>query len=121
MSSTDLAICETSSACDQYDGKRIQVIGIYTLYDPYPPNKKFKAPPIVRLELSDENKGPFLEPFWHPQSERTSTEIDKFKGQKVCVTGTYYSSQPSNPDNPEQATSLGGPCIYPVETIVAVN
>jgi hypothetical protein len=121
MNQPNLITCDTLAECNQHDGDRIRVVGIYTLYDPYPKNRKFEAKPLVQIELSNQEKGPFLEPFWHLDAERPADEIAQFNGRKVCVTGTYYKTQPVNPKDPPQAVSFGGSCIHPVETIEVVS
>jgi hypothetical protein len=35
------------------------------------------------------------------------------------VIGTFLSEMPPHPTDPPHAASVGGPCLHPVETIVA--
>lgn len=111
-----LPTCSTNAACDAHDGKTIVVIGTYRLFPDQPNTDYTGVPRAVRLEL-DDGPGPFLEPYWHKEAVRPDAEIRQHIGKKVRVMGRYVRQQPQNPDDPPYASSVGGPCLHPVQKI----
>lgn len=105
-----LPICRTVADCQARDGLRVAVVGIYRHYPDLAGVDYSAAPRAVRLELAD-GPGPFLDPFWSPRAIRPQTEIDRYLGQRVRVVGLYHRNMPPNPDDPPQASAMGGACI----------
>jgi len=101
--------------CDAKDGARITIVGIYRYYPDLPGIDYSQAPRAVRIVLGD-GIGPFLDPFWSNRAIRPQSEIDQYLGKRVRVTGRYHKDMPHNPDDPDFASAMGGPCID-VETI----
>lgn len=116
----NLPTCATVAACDANDGKLVAVMGAYQLFPDQPGIDYTGVPRAVRIAL-DDGLGPFLEPYWHKEAVRPAAEVTKYLGKKVRVTGRYYREQPKNPDDPPYASSMGGPCIHPVENIEPVE
>jgi len=108
--------CTTVATCDANDGQTVTVAGTYQLFPDQPGVDYTGVPRAVRIAL-DDGPGPFLEPYWHKQAVRPAAEIARYLGKKVRVTGRYYRVQPRNPDDPPHASAMGGPCLYPVESI----
>ena len=71
----------------------------------------------MQRQLPAPGKRTLLEPYWHKQAVRPEVEVSRYLGKKVRVTGRYHRVQPKNPDDPPHASAMGGPCIYPVESI----
>lgn len=111
--------CTTLAACNARDGERIVVAGLYCHFPDVPGIDYSAAPRAVRIELED-GLGPFLDPFWSPKAIRPQAEIARFLGKPVRVTGRYHRNMPRNPDDPPQASAMGGPCIE-VESIEAAR
>ena len=116
MRDETLPTCTTIAACNANDGKRIAVIGIYGMFPDQLGIDYTNIPRAVRITL-DDGIGPFLEPYWHNDALRPEDESSKYLGKRVRVTGRYYRQQPKNPDDPPYASTIGGPCIHPVEKI----
>ena len=117
MSDQTIPTCTTVAECKGHDGKRVAVVGVYTLHESNP-NRKLDddSPKPVRLVLAGE-KGPFLEPFWHKDAVRPKDEVAKYQGKTVRVTGTFHAQQPRDPSAPPHAAAMGGSCVHPVESI----
>jgi hypothetical protein len=111
--------CTSVAACDARDGERITVTGVYRHYPDMPGIDYSASPRAVRLTL-DDGLGPFLDPFWSQRAIRSEAEIARHLGKRVRVTGRYHRTMPRNPDDPPQASAMGGPCIE-VETIEAAD
>ena len=105
-----LPVCTTLAECNARDGTRIAVVGVYRHYPDVPGVDYSEAPRAVRIDLED-GLGPFLDPFWSPRAIRPRSEIEQHLGQRVRVTGVYHKDMPRNPDDPPQASAMGGPCI----------
>ena len=105
-----LPVCTTLAECNARDGTRIAVVGVYRHYPDVPGVDYSEAPRAVRIDLED-GFGPFLDPFWSPRAIRPRSEIEQHLGQRVRVTGVYHKDMPRNPDDPPQASAMGGPCI----------
>jgi hypothetical protein len=116
----NLSACTTIAVCDANDGKQVAVVGTYRLFPDQPGVDYTGVPRAARIAL-DDGLGPFLEPYWHKQAARSDAEIARFVGKKVRVIGRYYREQPRNPDDPPHASSMGGPCLHPVERIELVE
>jgi hypothetical protein len=114
--SGDVPRCRTVVECDAHDGDEIEVVGTYRFFPDQPGVDYTGVPRAVRVEL-DGGAGPLLEPYWHPDAVRSASETERFLGREVRVRGRYLTQQPRNPDDPPQASALGGSCIHPVETI----
>jgi hypothetical protein len=114
---TELAACRTLADCQARDGQRIAVVGVYRHYPDVPGIDYSAAPRAVRIQLKD-GLGPFLEPFWSPKAIRPAAEIDRYLGTPVTVVGRYHAQMPRNPDDPPDASAMGGPCLE-VETIAS--
>ena len=108
-------ICTTLAGCNARDGARITVVGVYRYHPDLPGIDYSQAPRAVRLVL-DDGIGPFLDPFWSDRAVRPQSEIDACLGKRVRVTGRYHKDMPQNPDDPDFASAMGGPCIE-VETV----
>ncbi len=109
--------CTTLADCDAKDGARVAVVGVYRFYPDPPGVDTSGAPRAVRLQLTD-GVGPFLDPFWSARAIRPVPEVEQFLGKRVRVTGIYHKDMPINPDDPPQASRMGGPCLE-VERIEA--
>lgn len=109
--------CSTRAECDANDGKRVEVIGVYTVWDPLPSRKIDHPPARQVLLMLGEEEGPYLEPYWHDRHERPLDEIARLKGKKVRVTGKYHRTMPPHPTDPPEAAALGGACLHPVEAV----
>ena len=117
---SELPICTTLAECLEHDGERVQALGVYTLYDPFPGRKQGpERTLLVYLQTGEAEHGPFLEPFWHPDAIRTAEERQQYADEQVKVVGVFYAQQPRQPGEPAEAVSFGGPCIHPVESIDA--
>lgn len=112
-------MCGTIVDCDAKDGARVVVVGTYRLYPDQTGVDYSAAPRAVRLELGD-GLGPFLDPFWSSRALRPASEIEQFLGKRVRVTGVYHKTMPKNPDDPPQASAMGGPCLE-VERVEAAR
>jgi hypothetical protein len=113
----NLPTCSTRAECDANDGKRVQVVGVYTVFDPLPKRKRDHPPARhVKLVLGGED-GPFLEPYWHDGAERPADEIARYEGKKVRVVGKFMRDMPPRPGDPPHAAAMGGPCLHPVESV----
>lgn len=103
-------VCASVADCDAKDGARVAVVGVYRFYPDAPGIKSSDAPRAVRLELAD-GIGPFLDPFWSSRAIRPAAEVEQFLGKRVRVIGVYHKTMPRNPDDPPQASMMGGPCL----------
>ena len=113
---TGLDICTTLAECLTHDGERVEVVGVYTVADVFPSQKRdSELPRPVQLMLDGE-PGPFLEPYWHAQAVRSPEEMARYRGKRVRVRGTFRRRQPPNPD--PRAASMGGACLCSIEEIV---
>lgn len=116
-----LPSCETMVDCQKFEGKRISVIGIYTVWDPLPKRARDHPPARqVMLIFADGEPGIYLGAWGYPGHFRSLDEIDNFAGKQVCVTGKFLRKMPPHPKASEDAESLSGPCIFPVEEIKLV-
>jgi hypothetical protein len=109
-----LPTCTTLAECKAHEGKRVTVVGIYTLFNVMPARPLDKETAPVRIVFGDEI-GPYLGAYWHPDARRAQSETTRLEGKRVRVTGTFLSAMPPNPD--PRAASLGGPCLHPVESV----
>jgi hypothetical protein len=116
-----LPICTTNAECDANDGKRVEIVGTYTVWDPLP-ERKLDHPPAqqVILVLAGE-EGPYLEAWGQPQHKRPLDEIARFQGKQVRVKGTYLKTMPPHPKPNPRAADLAGPCIHPIESITLAD
>jgi len=116
-------VCTTLAECESHDGERVVVVGVYSMYQYMAPTQLPDDDVPVRIVLAGEPgpvTGPILGVFWMASTKRPSQEIVRFKGKKVRVTGTFRRDQPKNLDTPDMST-LGGPCIHPIESIEQVD
>ena len=101
--------CSTMAACNEADGKRVHVVGVYTVYDSMSVRPKDMPPPRqVELRLGGQD-GPFLGETGSDDFLRPLDEIARLRGKRVRVTGTFRTTPPPDSDN----DSRGGPFIYP--------
>ena len=118
--STDLPVCATRAECDLHDGRRVTVVGVYTVWDPLPERSDDHPPPTqVLLTFAGGEEGPYLEAFGYDGHHRELDEIARYRDRTVRVTGTFLREMPPHPTDPPWATSLAGACIHPVEAIEA--
>jgi len=107
--------CTKFSECIQHDGKRVELVGTYTLYYvPRPQAHKAKRP-VVRIQLED--KAVFLAPLWSKQVRRDQSEMDRFAGKRVRVRGVFNKYIPHAPGDPPQAVKFMQPAMFPIESI----
>lgn len=118
MSDDNLPTCTTMAQCSAHEGKRVIVVGVYTIYNVVPARPLDKETAPVRIALGGE-PGPFLGAYWHQSAKRDASEKARLDGKRVRVTGTFLGNMPPNP-NP-RAASLGGPCIHPIESVDAAE
>jgi hypothetical protein len=116
MTDQTLPTCTSFAECVAHDGQRVHVIGVYTEFHVLPPKARGGEPGPIRIMFGDE-KGPFLEPYWHAGALRPPDERARYLGKRVQVTGTFHKIQPTDPANPPEAAALGDPCIHPVEAV----
>lgn len=101
--------CSTMATCNEADGKRVHVVGVYSVYDSRSVRPKNMPQPQqveVRLEGQD---GPFLGETGDDDFLRPLDEIVQFRGKRVRVTGTFRTTPPPDSDKDPR----GGPVIYP--------
>lgn len=115
----NIPICTTLAECMAHNGERVQIIAIYTVWDPLP-ERAWNHPPAqqVLLMFGREEEGVYIEAWGHKGHMRPLDEIVRYSGKKVRVTGKFLRDMPPHPVDPPDATSLSGACIHPVETIV---
>ena len=109
--------CSTWEACLPHDGKRVAIIGIYTLRRPLAGMKGGEDVVRVRIIPEGGRRGAYLEPYWDPKSVRDAVEQASFEGKRVRVVGKLYLQPPPAPGDPPDAAEMGGACIHPVEEI----
>ena len=95
------------------------MVGRYRHHPDLPGFDYSDTPRAVCIELAD-GPGPFLDPFWSSRALRPQAEIDRHLGRRVRVVGRYHRFMPRNPDDPPQASAMGGACIE-VESIEAAG
>ncbi len=106
------------SELTNFEQKSVWIKGRYTIHNPYPKGKFRPSNLPVKIVL-DDDKGVFLEPFWHPNSIQNPKDIEQFRERLVYVKGTFYSEMP--PDSTrlgEIVSTMGGACLFPVDSIV---
>jgi hypothetical protein len=105
------------AACKAREGQRVQLVGVYTLYDPMSSRTRDMPPRQVTLRLLDDDIVPFLGAPGHDDQFRPLDEIARLGGKRVRVTGTFHMTTPPDPDhNPKEAV-LNPPYIHPIERI----
>jgi hypothetical protein len=116
-----LPICRSMADCDLHDRQRVQVLAVYQVWDPLPDRAQNQAPAQqVMLVFANGEEGPFLEAWGYEGHQRPVSEISRYRGQQVRVTGTFLRQMPPHPTDPPEAASLSGPCLHPVEKIELV-
>ena len=118
MPDDNIPTCTTMAQCSTHEGKRVTVVGVYTIYNVVPARPLDKEAAPVRIALDGE-PGPFLGAYWHHGAKREASEKARLEGKRVRVTGTFLGTMPPNP-NP-RAASVGGPCIHPIESVDAAE
>jgi hypothetical protein len=109
--------CSSLAECKAHDGERVHVVAVYSVWDPLPYRPDGLPPPRqVMLRFGDQD-GPFLGAWGRDGHLRSLDEIARFRGKRVRVTGRFLSVMPPHPTDPPHAASLGGACVYPVDTI----
>ena len=116
MAEDKLPTCSTIAECSAHDGKRVQIVGVYTLHNVMPGRPLDRDTAPVRITL-DDGPGPFIGAYWHRDAIRPQDERARLDGRRVRVTGTFLRQMPPNPD--PRAASLGGPCVHLVERVDA--
>lgn len=113
-----LPTCTTLADCLLHDGERVNVVAVYSVWDPLPV-RAANHPPAqqVMLMFGPDKEGPFLGAWGHDGHMRALDEIARYKNRKVRVTGKFSRQMPPHPTDPPEAASLNGPCIHPVESI----
>jgi len=111
---SDLSTCTSLSACAAHDGKRVQIIGTYTVESPLAGKKGGGGSTLSLIDLGDGTV--LLEPYWHQDVVRSDEEIARCRGKKVRVTGVYHAKPVPQPGAPD-AVSYGGACVHPVEKV----
>ena len=109
--------CTTFAMCAPYDQERVELVGIYRVWDKRSGATSGETSSRrVTITLDDADGGPFLEAGHDPRHSRSPDEIARFRDQRVRVVGRFVRSMPQvRPPHEEQ---LGGPCISDVESIV---
>ncbi len=107
--------CTKYSECLEHDGKRIDIVGTYTLYYVPRPQRSKSRRPVVRIQLED--KAVYLAPLWSKEVRRAQAEMDRFEGKKVRVRGVFNKYIPRAPGDPPQAVGFKQPAILPIESI----
>jgi hypothetical protein len=117
--SDDVPTCTTLDRCRAHDGERVEVVGTYTVWDPFPdrPDDLEPARQVI-IALEPDEDGPYLGAWGRPGHLREPAEIARLAGRKVKVIGTFHGTMPPHPTDPPEAASLGGPCLDPVESVV---
>ncbi|HEV7475358.1 MAG TPA: hypothetical protein VGN90_14990 [Pyrinomonadaceae bacterium] len=119
--SDELPQCRAIDECRAYDGKRVQLFGVYTPWSPANPKAFDPERQAVRIQLGAD-LGPFLEPFWNPGAARSADEIARLSGKVVRVVGVFRANMPSDPsESSGVAAAIGSPCIQNVESIDSVD
>jgi len=116
---TTLPVCTSMAQCAAHDGERVVVTGTYSLYQYMAPTQLPDDEVPVRIVFAGEPgpvTGPTLGVFWMASTKRPLAEITRLKGKQVRVIGTFLRDQPRNPEHPNMST-VGGPCIHPVESV----
>jgi len=113
---TVLPICTTAAGCNAHDNQRIEVVGIYSVWDPrlgVTSQESRSRHVIVKLEGT--KGGPFLEAGSDKRHKRSLEEIAEFRDKRVRVVGRFVMWMPQKP---EPVAQLGGACISDIESIV---
>lgn len=106
--------CTTITECRELDGKRVEVLGVYT---PWLPGG---SGPTHHIKITlDDSTGPFLEAGHDPRHRRTEAEIRRFSGKRVRVVGTFVRSMPQT--KPDHMQQLAGSCISDIDTLELVE
>jgi hypothetical protein len=116
-----LPVCTTIDECYALDGKRMQLIGVYTPWNPSNPKARDPDRQAVRIQLG-EDAGPLLEPYWDARAVRPPDELARLSGRRVQVVGVFRSTMPPDPSAPPGvAAAMGGSCIQSVESIALAD
>lgn len=112
-------IITTYSELITLEGKPVWIKGKYAVHNPYPKGSKVRPSNLpIKIVLEDDEEV-FLEPFWHSSSIQNPKSIELFKERIVCVKGVFYSEMP--PDERSEGkivSTMGGACLFPVDSIV---
>lgn len=116
MKPTTPPICTTYEQCHAHDGQRVEVVGVYTVWEPRPdiPPERSKSR-HVKVRLDGSPGGPFLEPASAKGHKRSPEEIAQFHGKRVRVIGTYLRDMRTHISETE--AQLMGSCVKDVESI----
>jgi hypothetical protein len=115
MPPTTLPICTTPSDCNAHDNERIEVVGIYSIWDPrVGVTSEASRSRHVLVKLTDTGDGPFLEAGSDKRHKRALEEIERFRDKRVRVIGRFVRWMPQRDDDSAQ---LGGACISDIESI----
>ncbi len=118
MKHGDAPTCSTMPECEARDGQRVQVVGVYTVYDPMSTRTKDMPPPRqVEVRLAQDSDGPFLGAVDHDDHFRPLDEIARLAGKRVRVTGTFHLMAPPEPDSDPKGGPFISPYIHPIERI----
>jgi hypothetical protein len=113
-----LPVCTSLAQCTAHDGERVEVVGVYTVWDPMPVRHAGMDPAQqVVLVFDGGEEGPYLGAWGHPGHLRDLAEIAALGGRRVRATGTFRATMPPHPSDPPQATALAGPCLHPIEAV----
>jgi hypothetical protein len=99
----------------------VVLTGIYVIEHPLAGRKGGAEFTRVRIIPEGDRRGPYLEPAWKPESQRSAEEMARLEGRRVHATGTLFLTPPPAPGDPPWAEALGGACLHPVESLVAAD
>jgi hypothetical protein len=79
-------LCTTRVDCQALDDQRVEIVGIYTVWEPRCDiSAEQSKPRMVKVRFDGATSGPFLE----RGHKRPVDEIAWFRGKRVRVIGTY--------------------------------
>ena len=113
------AVCTTHEECHAHDGERVEIVGIYTVWEPradIPPERSKSR--LVKVRFDGASSGPFLAAENAQVYKRSLDEIAQFRGKRVRVIGTFLREIPQRNDDSAQ---LGGACISAIESITVAE
>jgi hypothetical protein len=115
----DAPTCSTMPACNDRDGQRVQIVGVYTIYDPMSTRTKDMPPTSrqVEVRLAQDIDGPLLGAVDHDDRFRPLDEIARLAGKRVRVTGVFRLMLPPEPDTDTRGGPFISPHIHPIERI----
>ena len=116
MKPTTLPVCTTHEQCRAHDGERVEVVGVYSVWEPradIPPERSKSR--HVQIRFDGAKSGPYLEPAGAKGHKRSLEEIAQYRGKRVRVIGTYLHEMRAHIEH--TMAQLSGSCIKNVESI----